>query len=149
MEALVPYGFVLVGGILLILGINLIRKGIQSKTRPKVEGTIRRSEVDVHYSVDEDGPSRDFSADIYYEYSVEGKDYGGATIKTGYSEVKGKGNSQRAVDEYPEGSTVDVYYDPENPQDAVLEPGIPLKTIVFMILGPLFILIGAAIFLGT
>lgn len=149
MASLVPYGFILVGGILLVIGLNLIRKGIQSKNWPKVEGSIRRSEVDVHYSMDEDGPSRDFSADIYYEYTVDGRDYGGATVKMGYSDVQGKGSSHQAVDEYPEGSTVDVYYDPDNPREAVLEPGIPLKTIIFMILAPLFIFIGAAIFLGT
>jgi len=149
MGTIAPYGFIFVGSILLILGINLLWKGIRSKNWPKVKGTIRRSEVDVFHTLDEEGASQDFSADIYYEYAVEGQSYGGTTVKLNYGEIKGRGDSSRAIDKYPQGSTVDVYYDPEDPNRAALEPGIPLSTIVFLLLGPLFILIGGAIFLGT
>lgn len=59
---------------------------------------------------------------IVYEYQVDGKVYRGnryafgSQIGTGFT-----GIASRVVDQYPEGSTVDVYYNPDNPAEAVLK----------------------------
>lgn len=59
---------------------------------------------------------------IVYEYQVDGKVYRsnrysfGSQIGTGFS-----GIASRVVDQYPEGATIDVYYNPDNPSEAVLK----------------------------
>jgi hypothetical protein len=59
---------------------------------------------------------------IVYEYQVDGKVYRGQRYSFGTQVGTGfTGIASRVVDRYPEGSAVDVYYNPENPSEAVLK----------------------------
>lgn len=59
---------------------------------------------------------------IVYEYQVDGRVYRsqrysfGTQIGTGFT-----GIASRVVNQYPEGSAVEVYYNPDNPSEAVLK----------------------------
>lgn len=61
---------------------------------------------------------------INYEYEVDGQSYMGDRIALYGTNVRTK---QSTVDQlmvtYPEGGSVSVYYDPDNPETAVLETG--------------------------
>lgn len=57
-----------------------------------------------------------------YDFTVEGRDYTGERVSFG--SVRGR----RVVEEYPQGAEVTVYYDPANPGESVLEPGLPLTS---------------------
>jgi hypothetical protein len=59
---------------------------------------------------------------IVYEYSVGGMNYQGQKITSGLS--WGGSGSGKIVARYPAGSAVTVYYDPNNPADAVLERSV-------------------------
>jgi hypothetical protein len=65
----------------------------------------------------------DYCANVDYSYSVKGKDYSGYTIRfTGWCYLS-RVRAQRDVDLYPIGEDVLVYFDPDIPEDSVLEPG--------------------------
>lgn len=60
---------------------------------------------------------------IIYQYSVHGREYQASTIKTGEQFLKVGGSivSNATIKRYPVGSTVTVFYNPENPGEAALE----------------------------
>ena len=60
---------------------------------------------------------------ILYNYLVMGSPYQGSSITPGMA-VGGSG-AHKVVERYPAGAQVLVYYDPNNPSDAVLERGMP------------------------
>jgi hypothetical protein len=60
---------------------------------------------------------------VQYTYQVMGQMLQGRKVMPG-PEVGGTG-AHKVVNRYPAGAQVMVYYDPNNPSDAVLERGMP------------------------
>ena len=58
---------------------------------------------------------------VSYTYEVNGKTYHSRNIMAG-GEIGGM-NVETTLARYPQGSSVTVYYDPNNPKDAILEAG--------------------------
>lgn len=69
---------------------------------------------------------------VQYSYQVGGQTYQGAKIAPGM-EVGGTG-AGRVVEKYPEGAQVMVFYDPNNPSDAVLEKKAPAQWLMWLLL---------------
>ena len=60
--------------------------------------------------------------EVRYEYSVLGKTYTGRRIAFGASKgFSTSAGAEKALERYPVRATVTVYYNPDNPADAVLE----------------------------
>lgn len=77
--------------------------------------------------------------EVVYEYQVGGETYTANTVHTGNTAV-GPRQAQRIADRYPIGADVPVYFDPANPKEAVLEPGLPPGLWkVFAVFGPFFV----------
>lgn len=70
---------------------------------------------------------------VHYSYQVGGQMYQGAKIAPGM-EVGGTG-AGRVVQRYPAGAQVMVFYDPQDPADAVLERKAPAQWIIWLVLG--------------
>ena len=69
---------------------------------------------------------------VQYSYQVNGQMYQGMKIAPGM-EVGGTG-AGKVVERYPEGAQVMVFYDPNNPSDAVLEKKAPAQWLIWLIL---------------
>lgn len=69
---------------------------------------------------------------VQYSYQVSGQDYQGMKIAPG-PEVGGTG-AGKVVGRYPAGAQVMVFYNPQNPADAVLETKAPAQWILWLIL---------------
>ena len=69
---------------------------------------------------------------VQYSYQVGGQTYQGAKIAPGM-EVGGTG-AGRVVEKYPQGAQVMVFYDPNNPSDAVLEKKAPAQWLMWLLL---------------
>lgn len=84
---------------------------------PSVTGTVVKSEVKVRKT------SEDYTEypDITYTYEVMGKAYRCKQILPG-GEIGGMG-VESTLKRYPMNAQVTVYYNPQNPKDAVLEAG--------------------------
>jgi hypothetical protein len=95
------------------------RQGLRadaSKKWPTSRGTIVSSAL-------EQSPDhkRRYRAAVQYRYRVGGKDYEANRVFWGGSEGRQK-HMASVVSSYPAGSTVPVHYDPQNPDEAVLDP---------------------------
>jgi len=133
-----------VGGIAFaFIGYNSMQKAKAAKAWPTVEGRITSSEVDSYWKRDRDsGSTRMHEAKIAYEYTVDGVSYESTKISFMSSSSSLRGQAQAMVRKYPAGGTATVYYNPSNPQEAVLEPGAAGGAMIFMAAGGIFALIG-------
>ncbi len=69
---------------------------------------------------------------VQYAYLVGGQTYQGRKIAPG-PEVGGTG-AGRVVERYPAGAQVMVFYDPQNPAEAVLEKKAPAQWVMWLVL---------------
>ena len=60
----------------------------------------------------------------------------------------GSSDAQATVDRYRAGTTIRVYYDPQNPFEAVLDPGVGALTYGLLLVGLVVILASIAVMVG-
>jgi hypothetical protein len=92
-----------------------------SKEWPTVDGIVTSSEL--NKTRDSDGNDM-YSANIQYNYSVDGNNYSEGSIGTIDGSTSIKSSVTKTLRKYAKGTKVTVYYDPEFPNTAVLEPGV-------------------------
>ena len=126
----------------LVLGLSLLGVGIkkyivsqESKSWPSVKGVVVSSSmrVDQH-----DIEVEQYHAHVSYEYVVDAKEF--------YSRKEyllQKAEAKSYVEKYPEGSEIDVFYQPDNPKITMLEPGTQ-KGWTLMFVGLFFSLLSAS-----
>jgi hypothetical protein len=137
--------FLLVGlGIGAVMVLNLIR-GRRSRHWPIVPGVVLDSQVN---SYTDDEGTRMYGVAITYRYEVDGYEFSGNRRTFGEFNSNNRGRAERIVAQYLPGSDVQVYYDPDDPTKAVLEPGTNSTSILFLLLPLIFIGLGLAGFLG-
>lgn len=129
-------------GILLTVfwGIPTARNATKSQQWPSVEGSITLSDMATNYD-SEDG-SVTYSAKVFYAYSVGGTAHTGSTVSFGDYGSSDPSHAGGIVSRYPAGSRVQVYYDPVDPNNSVLEPGATWSSFVGVIAGIVFLVIG-------
>jgi len=135
------------GLVLVIVGIVKLVQADASSSWPTVKGKIASCEVTKRGSKGRGrrgrknrGTSKYYAA-VVYEYSVDGKQHTGDRISfgtVGGTRTKAEEDAKR----YAEGSPVDVYYKPDDPAQAVLEPGQKASIYTFPGVGLFFTLIG-------
>lgn len=92
---------------------------------PTVYGTV----IDSHVSYGVQGQG----SWIRYEYEVLAQRYQSSRVAFGGGRVRTFFSSKRT--RFPEGRSVTVYYNPDDPQDAVLEVGFHLGALLQGLLG--------------
>lgn len=109
---------------------------------PKTSGRIIRSQpgFDLIQRSREDMPANERIADIVYEYEVGGKTYRASRFtlaeKVAPEDVAG------ILERFPEGKSVDVFYDPANPQEATIDrdmPGLGRGCLIMFLVGLSFV----------
>jgi hypothetical protein len=137
-------------------GIFLIYRSVQSRKKaeasqgwPSTAGQINESRVSHSTHTDTDGDSRDsYTPYVEYTYQVAGQSYNGRDLTFGFTQ--GYGNASKAqamLAKYPVGAQVNVYYDPADPQKAVLERQAGGYG-VGLVLGIIFLVVGACLGCG-
>jgi Protein of unknown function (DUF3592) len=105
-------------GLLLTAAFDL-RKAYRAKTWPTTQGKILSSGL-AEVS-DSDGTT--YKVAILYEYSVNGVSHRSDVWRLRAGSSSFTKAATKAVERYPLGATVNVYFNPEDPADAMLEPG--------------------------
>lgn len=134
-------------------GVYLIYRSRQSKQKaeasqnwPSTRGQVTKAHVQQSYHTDSDGDRHYFySPVVEYTYEVGGQVYTGRTIRFGFNPSFGsEAKAQAALASYPVGAQVTVYYNPDNPAEAVLERKAS-ATNTGMILGIIFIAVSVCL----
>ncbi len=123
------------------MAVWVIGKQIQSQAYNHVPGIVTKSEVRVSHD-SEDGDS--YHLDLEYTYEVDGVGYTCTRQQYGFA-LGSRRHVQRLAKQYAVDSSVDVYYRPADPEDAVLVPG--LSTMDFFL--PLFLVPFNVVMIGV
>jgi hypothetical protein len=94
---------------------------------PVAEGKIRTSEIREFLSgtSGDRNRTRNYTPSILFEYTVGGQQYSGRTVYRGQAAGDADATEAEVLHaRYPEGATVEVHYEPRNPANSLLEPGI-------------------------
>ena len=117
---------------------NRQRQVSASQSWPTAVGTVLSASVELRRSRSgRSGYSLSHYPVVVYDYEVRGQRYQGNRI--GFSEIGAgwAGPAQQKIARYPVGGAAQVYYNPQNPMEAVLErsaPGNPFLWIIVIIL---------------
>lgn len=115
------------------LMVHGIYKQLESRHFPAATGTIISSEVTTHHT-SKGGTS--YNAAVTYRFTVDGKYFEGSRIRFGMT-VSSRSYATSIVNAHPSGSTVQIFYNPANPQESVLSPGLEgLDLVLAMFLTP-------------
>jgi hypothetical protein len=119
-------GVLFVGGgvIMISLGRRNQKKADASQNWPSVNGTVQdvKAVKNYHSSADDELDVDTFSPKVRYSYTVGATEYSSERIAFGYGKTFNSESAALAsIQKYSQGSLVTVYYNPENPDEAVLE----------------------------
>lgn len=116
---LILFGLTLVGfgGLVLRRLVCNLRTRRRSQTWPRAAGTIVHSEL-VREVIDD---AIHYEPVVKYTYEVGGVGYTNDRISLFRWSTFLAGRERRKVEEYPVGKAVDVYYDPGEPSESILE----------------------------
>jgi hypothetical protein len=112
---------------------------------PQVAGAVVTS--DLQRSVDRNGAT--YRAEVVYKYTIAGREYVADRVFFGdafYSSFTAA--AVREVERYQPGSSVQVRYDAQNPQRAVLEAGVNWQLYLILGLGAVLTGVAIAVYLG-
>ncbi len=142
----------LAGGIFLIVwGGNELKDAYKSRSWPSTQGKITSSYIkkQVNRKSSANRTTTSFSAMVHYRYLVGGTTYSSDRICFGGTYSGGKRSlAKKVADSYPKGKKVTVYYDPENPKEAVLKTGFSWTTFMVFIGGLIFLCVGIACYIS-
>jgi hypothetical protein len=147
--------FTIIGCGVLVIGILNVIKGSESASWPTARGEVLVSEVQSRMESTESSrgtgsrrkrttsTTRVYWAELKYSYSVDGASFEGERVDYG---MESRSSKRTRADEivalYPVGEEALVYYDPTDPSEAVLEPGVAGSAIAFPLIGAVLALIG-------
>jgi hypothetical protein len=145
--------FIVIGGALLAFGVVFLRDANASANWPTTPGRVENVRVTWdNVGSTQAAPERAYSFIVTYSYAVAGEPYAGnryslgeGSTATGRRFPSEEAARNAAAAAYRSGQDVTVYYDPADPAQAVLQPGVNWGTYVPLILGAFFLLCGAGL----
>lgn len=130
------------------IGIFMLVKYFQDKKKAEesqswtgTSGQVTQAYVRESETRDSDGYlTKSYYPEVRYTYQVMGVAYSGDKISFGGSVGGNRKKADAVVAQYPVGKVLTIYYDPNNPADAVIERKMGSKG--FLIIGNIFTLVG-------
>jgi hypothetical protein len=142
-SVIVALPFLIIALIFLFLWIRARRQVGGARNWPSTTGRVISSEMEARRShSSEGGYSTSYYAVVLYEYMVDGKRYQsnrltlGTPIGTSFT-----GRVQKKLQEYPVGNRVQVFYDPDDPTEAVLEVKAPVGNVYLFVSILIFVIL--------
>ena len=142
---LLPLLFIVAGGVMSFFGVRQLMRAQASTTWPTVTGVVMISELGKQMGNERD-ESTTYSADISYDYVANDRSYVNGAISFDGVISSDPSTARRLLKRYPVGKQVTVYYNPADPQDAVLEPGPTAGSWFLPSFGGSFVVVGIAVF---
>jgi hypothetical protein len=111
-----------------ICGYGFVNQ-LRAQCFPHVTGNITQSETTIEH--DSDGSTT--GVDIRYHYEVDGKPFEGTRYRYAAGSSSDSKWAHDAVARYAVGSEVPVFYDPHNPAESLLSPGLDGSNFMWLV----------------
>lgn len=115
------------------------REARQSLTWPSVEGIVIDHQLEKHTNREKSGYSEShvthYVPVISYKYEVNGKNYTNKRITLENTEFETAKKANVYLAKYPIGMRMTVFYNPANPERAIVERTIPNPTVSYWLVG--------------
>ena len=123
--------YILLGSGIMFYVIRLLITEISSKSWPSTTGVVTSSNLKTDFA----DRSVESMTEVSYRYEVDNKEY--ISKRTSMDPFGTYGTAQRALEKYPAGKTVSVYYDPRNPEKSRFTTGVSHWTAIYLVAVPL------------
>lgn len=140
--AFVGFAFACIGLFFAGSALLNIARSIAARSWRPVPGKILTSDVSTNLTQSSSPVGAGYDPKITYEYEVGGISYTGTNLNFSRFRTNSPSQASRTVRKYPTGAAVTIYYNPMNPERAVLEPGKIAPHISGLILGIALALFG-------
>lgn len=138
-------GFFIIGAVMLGFGAWQGVQAFRSSSWPFVNGEVLSSSVETERNhTAPRGGGVSFKGEARYRYSVSGVAYENDVVRIGQVSTGSSSRAQETARRHPRGPAK-IYYDPADPQNAVLEPGASVDVFVIPGVGLLFAIVGVVI----
>jgi hypothetical protein len=105
----------------------------------RAEGSVVRSQVVHSAETDGEGTADLYHAEVHYRYEAAGALRSGCTVSATDRGSPSRARAERRCARYAVGAGVNVFYDPADPDRAVLERGVGLGSLAPFAWGGLFL----------
>ncbi len=139
--------FMIAGGALCLWGLREAFQAQRSGSWSSVEGTVVSSKLTSQSSGTGKSRGTTYKAEVKYHYQVDGAAYENDVLRIGQISMGWKSEAREDVRQHPPGPET-VYYDPAEPADSVLEPGLYWSVGLKPVVGLLFVAVGSVMFRG-
>ena len=117
----------LVGLFLALFATNNAINAYKAKAWPTTEGMVTYSEVEWNSK---------YVPKVVFSYNVGSDEFSSEKIRlTNFAHYKKKEDAAKVTNKYPVNGKVKVYYNPNKPNEAILDPGIKGEHIFMFLLG--------------
>ncbi len=143
----------LLGAVFCVVAFVRGRRLASASTRwPTVAGIVTTSDVIEEAIEDKDNDDKSlirktyrYQVDLRYAYKLDKRDYVGTEANWGGTAIYGlREVAEKAASQYRPGQPVTVYYDPEQPGNAVLEPDNRQGSLALLIAAAICVVVGGA-----
>lgn len=128
--------------VFLAAGLAGIRRGLRTYAWARAEGRVVRSTVGRETEATGEGTVDRYHAEVRYRYEAAGAAREGSAVHADDRGSPSRGRAERWAARYPQGARVAVFYDPADPDRAVLERGVGSGPFWLLAWGGLFLLGG-------
>ncbi len=137
-------GTLLIAGTLSVVsGLVALVSGLRSRRWPCITGVVTISKAVSVRTKQNREPK--WAPQIRYQYTVNKTKLTGTSIRFGMEGLSaGRKFAATYIDRYPVGKVVQVFYEPDRPENAVLEPGISVEHLWPMGIGVALLVLGFA-----
>lgn len=143
-----PPFVIVIGSALIVAGLLAARRSARTRAWPTAEGTVLASEVVRERSSSSSTTTTTagqyvYKAEVAYEYEVNGDRYVSNRVQLLDVSSSNDNRARATRERYNSGDRVRVYYDPKNPERAVLEPGGAGGSWLLFVVGAGFVIIAS------
>jgi len=114
---------------------------IESHVRSQYHGNQGRRNRSSTITITNNSRDTTYSAVITYRYAVNGQNYTSDRYWYAGSGSGYQSDAQNTVNRYPAGAQVTVYYNPDKPDEAVLDNSAPSTTVPYAALGFMWLVV--------
>ena len=109
-----------------VMTVKMFLDALGVKSWPTTQGTVLRSEL-------ESSLPRSYTANVEYEFEVDGQTYRSSSVRTRGTSTKHQSDAVSVLERFPKGSVCTVYYKQGSPDQSFLEAGVGTVNYIIVI----------------